>query len=137
MKRLALILLAIFVLNSCSPNDDMPSYHLEVLPVESFTVPASFDMNQNYQIKVKYKRPSDCHFYQGIYYEKSGQTRTFGVQTTVLEADYCKALEEDPIEVTFDFLCTPGNQYYTFRFYKGEDENGNDLFEEVTIPVTY
>ncbi|WP_146171711.1 hypothetical protein [Flavobacterium magnum] len=137
MKRLVLFLLTISALISCSPNDDSPSYHLEVLPVESFTVPESFDMNQNYQIKVKYKRPSDCHFYQGIYYEKNGQERTFGVQTSVLEADYCNPLDEAPIEVTFDFLCTPGNQYYTFRFYKGEDANGNNLFEEVTIPVTY
>ncbi|OYU80946.1 MAG: hypothetical protein CFE23_06865 [Flavobacterium sp. BFFFF1] len=137
MKRLALLLLAIFALNSCSPSDDGPEFHYEVLPVESYTLPASFDMNQNYEIKVKYKKPSNCHYYQGIYYEKDGQTRTIGVQTSVLEADNCAPLDEEPVEVSFQFLCTPGNDHYTFKFYKGEDAEGNNVFEEVTVPVTY
>ncbi len=137
MKKIALLLLTVFALNSCSLEGTEPNYYLEVLPVESFTVPESFDMNGSYEIKVKYKRPSDCHYYEGIYYEKDGDTRIFGVQTRVLNDNDCLPLNEEPIEVKFNFVCTPGYTRYVFKFYKGEDANGNNIFEEVEIPVTY
>lgn len=138
MKKLAALLLLVIASISCSPLDDnAPQYYLDVLPVETFTVPESFDMNAVYEIKVTYKRPTNCHLYDGIYYEKSGDERTFGVQTRVFENENCQPIDEDPIEVKFDFQCTPGYKQYVFKFYKGEDEDGNTIFEEVVIPVTY
>ena len=137
MKKIVLILLSVWTLNSCSLNNDQPNYYFEVLPVESFTVPESFDMNGIYEIKLTYKRPTDCYFQEGIYYEKSEQTRIIGIQTRVLENNDCMPLDEAPIEVKFNFECTPGNTHYIFKFYKGEDANGNNIFEEVNIPVNY
>lgn len=138
MKKLALLLLIVSAFISCSPLDDnAPNYYLDVLPVESFTIPKSFDMNATYDIKVTYKRPTDCYVYDAIYYEKSGDVRTFGIQAMVLDNENCKPVNEEPIEVTFGFQCTPGYSQYVFKFYKGDDENGNAIFEEVVIPVTY
>jgi len=140
MKKLMLLLVAVFALNSCTQLDDnAPNYYLEVLPIESFVVPQSFDMNAYYDITVTYKQPTSCHIYDGIYYEKSGDERTFGIQAKVFNTDTakCDTLDEAPIEVKFKFQCTPGYQKYVFKFYKGEDAQGNNIFEEVTVPVTY
>lgn len=137
MKKLALLLLTVFALNSCSVNDDEPNFYLEILPVENYIVPQSLVLNQPTEIKMKYKRPSDCHFYQGIYYEKDGNTRTIAIQSNVVQGDTCTPYTEDQIvECSFNFVAT-GPGPYTFKFYKGEDTNGNNIFEEVTVPVTY
>jgi hypothetical protein len=136
MKKVLLLLLTVIAVSSCSVDNDLPDYHYEVLPVESFTVPSSFRMGGLYEIKIRYKRPTDCHFLDGIYYDKIGNTRTIGVQTTVLERSYCLALDEVTVETSFLFECT-GGEKYIFKFYKGADENGNYIFESVEIPVNY
>lgn len=137
MKKIALLLLTLFVLNSCSFEGTEPNYFLEVLPVESFIVPEQFETNGTYEITVKYKRPSDCHFYEGIYYEKDGDNRIIGVQSRVLNDNDCLPLEDEPLEIKFDFVCTPGYTRYVFKFFKGHDTEGNNIFEEVEVPVTY
>ena len=139
MKKLALLLLTVIVvaLTSCSVDDDGSNYYLEVLPVTSFTVPDTLVYNQPAEIKLKYKRPSDCYFYSGIYYEKNNNTRVIGIQSSVLQSDKCVPYTEEKIvDASFNFVAT-GPGPYTFKFYKGEDENGKNIFEEVTIPVTY
>lgn len=137
MKKLVLLLLTVFALASCSIDDDGPNYFLETLPVTSFTVPDTLVYNQPAEIKLKYKRPSDCYFYEGIYYEKKDNTRVIAVQSSVLQSDKCVPYtEEKIIEASFNFVAT-GPGPYTFKFYKGEDETGKNIFEEVTVPVTY
>jgi hypothetical protein len=134
MKKIVLLLLILLTLNSCSVGNDGPDYHYEVLPVDSYIVPQSFTLGETYQIKVKYKRPSSCHYFQGFYYEKDGYTRTIAVQTSVLEDDDCVPLDEEPVEASFNFQCTTTSPYL-FKFYKGEDAEGNNIFDEVEIPV--
>ena len=43
--------------------------------------------------------------------------------------------EEPSLEATLNFSVVY-NETYLFRFYKGKDENGEDIFEEVEVPVT-
>jgi len=137
MKKLVLLVLAVFVLNSCTLDDDGPNYYLEILPVATYVVPDSLDYNTPTEIKLTYKRPSECHFYQGIYYEKKDDTRTIGIQTSVLQGDDCVPYTEDKmVDASFNFIAT-GPGPYTFKFYKGEDETGKNIFEEVVIPVKY
>lgn len=134
MKKILLLLALVFAINSCSVKDDGPNYHYEVLPVESFTVPESFYLGQTYPIKVTYKKPTDCHTFVGFYYEKNGNVRTIAVQTSVLDNSACQPISEEPVEVSFNFQCTYSGTYI-FKFYKGTDAVGNDVFEEVEIPV--
>ena len=136
MKKFILFLVAVFFLNACSIDDNSPNYRLEVLPVESFTVPASFTLGETYSIKVKYRNPSGCHFFQTFYYEKQLNTRTVGVVSRVIEGKDCLPAPsaQDPIEVSFNFLVN-SNGSYIFKFYKGKDASGEDIFEEVEIPV--
>ena len=135
MKKIVLFAILITSLLSCSVDNDNTTYTYSVLPVESYVVPASFTLGETYEIKLKYKKPSDCYSFQGIYYDKNLNIRTIGIQTTVLENTNCPPLTSEPIEVSFNFYVTNTGSYI-FKFYKGEDANGQNIFEEVEIPVT-
>lgn len=134
MKKIVLFLIVITSFLSCSLDDDSPTYTYEVLPVDSYVVPASFTLGQTYEIKLKYQKPTACHIYQGIYYEKNLNTRTIAIQTAVQNDQVCTT-EIPPIsEVSFNFTVSNTGSYI-FKFYKGKDTAGKDIFEEVEIPV--
>lgn len=137
-KLISILLLAIItitVFSSCELGDDNTvSYRFELIPTESAVFPESFVMGRSYTIKVFYKRPTSCHFFEGFYYEKNLNVRTVAVQTGVLNANNCTPLNEEPLEATFDFVPL-GETSYIFKFYKGKDQYGQNLFIEYEIPV--
>lgn len=136
MKKILLVLFSIFTLASCSLDNDLPQYHYEILPIDSYSIPDQFTNGGQYEIKLRYRRPTDCHFLEGIYYGKDSNIRTLAIQTTVLDKSYCQDLEDTIVETSFSFICTGGHSYI-FKFYKGKDQNGEDIFENVEIPVAY
>ena len=135
MKKITLLLLFVSTLVSCSlDNGNRDSFHYEILPVDSHILPEKFTLGSTYEIKLKYKRPSECHYFQGIYYNKNLNIRTIGIQTSVVDRQDCTPLAMAPLEVSFNFYVTNTGSYI-FKFYKGKDTVGKDLFEEVEIPV--
>ncbi|MNE53902.1 hypothetical protein D3C80_1486540 [compost metagenome] len=71
----------------------------------------------------------------GFYYEKDLNTRTFALQAKVLERNDCAPVtNEAPLESSFNFLVT-SNGSYLFKFFNGEDAEGNKTFLEYEIPV--
>lgn len=134
MKKIVLFLVVITSLLSCSLNDDSPTYTYEVLPVDSYVVPASFTLGQTYEIKLKYQKPTVCHIYQGIYYEKNLNTRTIAIQTAVEKNQVCTMQLPPLSEVSFNFIVSNTGSYI-FKFYKGEDATGKEIFEDVEVPV--
>jgi hypothetical protein len=134
MKKIVLFLIVITSFLSCSLDDDSPTYTYSVLPVDSYVVPASFTLGQTYEIKLKYRRPSFCHIYQGIYYEKDLNTRTIGIQTAVENNQVCTHDIPPISEVSFNFTVSNTGSY-VFKFYKGKDTAGKDIFEDVEVPV--
>jgi hypothetical protein len=135
MKKLAVLLLLSVMLFSCTLDDNENKYHYEFLPVESFEVPSSFDFGQIYTITVFYKRPNDCHTEQSLYFEKKDSTRTIAIQSLVVDKSICTLLpDEESHAGTFEFEVLSSTPYL-FKFYKGKDENGADVFEEIIIPV--
>ena len=133
MKKIALILLVIIGMTACS-SDDSYSYHSEVLPVASYEVPETFQLGKTYEIKMKYLRPSTCYQYSGIYFDKDLNTRTIAIENLVVENPSCTTLTDDLVDVSFNFLVV-NTEPYTFKFYKGEDADGKNIYDEVVIPV--
>ena len=132
MKKIVLLLVAIGFFAACS-SDEPQKYTLEVLPVESFIAPDTLILGDANIIKIKYKRPSNCHFFEGFYYKKDSNIRTVGITASVLQEN-CTPLTGTPLEVELKFL--PSNTgKYIFKFYKGKDAAGNNLFVTDTIPV--
>lgn len=134
MKRLLFIFSLFIILNSCSV-DEGEKYHLALLPIEDVVVPDSFQLDHTYNIKVKYKKPTTCHVYDGIYYDRNENTRTFAVQNVVYERNDCQNITTSTLtEATFDFrVLNTGS--YIFKFWQGTNASGENIYYEVEIPV--
>ena len=135
MKKIVLFILFITTLTGCSvDNDNQDSYSFEVLPVDSYTLPEKFILGNTYEIKLKYQRHTECHLFQGIYYDKNLNVRTIAIQTAVNTNQVCTLQLPALSEVSFKFYVTNTGSYI-FKFFKGKDAAGKDLFEEVEVPV--
>lgn len=138
MKKLVLFFVTLLLITSCSMDDSTPTFHVEFIPAESIEMPEYFSLGQTYQIKVRYKRPTDCHFFDGFYYEENGQALRVAVQTLVIEDAKCESLEaEEAEEAVFEFNCstTSDASSYMFEFYTGVDEQGQPTYTKVEVPV--
>ncbi len=135
MKKIVLLLLVAASFVSCSLNDDYGNnFHHEILPVESVTMPEEFVLGETYEITVTYLRPSTCHEFNNFYYVPELNQRTVAVVTTVYENNDCLPLENQEVEVSFNFMVN-SNGTYVFKFWQGEDTSGNDTYYIVEVPV--
>ncbi|MEM5565576.1 hypothetical protein WNY78_10695 [Psychroserpens sp. AS72] len=136
MKKIFLLSFLITLLVSCTPDDSQLSFHTEVLPIESVTIPEEFQFGQVYEIGVTYFRPSGCHIFNNFYYDINDNERIVAVINTVYDDQPCDIYEqgENEVEVSFNFQV---NSYetYTFKFFQGLDENDNDIYYIVEVPV--
>lgn len=136
MKKLIALSLALVLLVSCSLDDnDNDNYSFEILPVESVDIPTEFTLGETYPITVTYLKPSTCHVFREFYYSKNLNERTVAPITLVYGNDNCETLENVTEDATFNFIVT-GNGSYIFKFWQGEDENGEDQYLIIEVPVT-
>ncbi|MEC3906355.1 hypothetical protein VOI54_04955 [Tamlana sp. 2201CG12-4] len=134
MKRFFVLCLALVLCVSCSTDDDNTRYSFEVLPVESVDIPDEFELGQTYPITISYFRPSTCHGFKEFYYLKENNERTVAPINYVLENDSCENLEDELVEATLNFIVTSDGSYI-FKFWQGEDENGEDQYLTIVVPV--
>ncbi len=129
------MLIGIFLLViSCTPESDEPEFHYELLPVESVDMPTELYVNTENQIVIHYLKPTSCHGFNGFYYDKDEFTRIIAIQSYVLEQDNCTPLTNQIVEKTLKFKPTETGTYL-FKFWKGKDTNGDDIFEEISVDV--
>ncbi len=133
MKRLLLNLLLVFLLVSCSLDDDSNNFSIETLPVKEATVPIEFDFGSNYNITIKYDLPSGCHSFYNLYYKYEDTSRIVAVNSRVDQNDACT---DDIREITYVFeVNVVQREDYIFKFWKGTDAGGENIFEEIIVPV--
>ncbi|WP_158846338.1 hypothetical protein [Algibacter sp. L1A34] len=133
MKKLLVICLML-ILASCSVDDDSVNYSFEILPVESVDIPTEFVIGETYPITISYLKPSSCHSFREFYYLKNNNERTVAPINYVFEEDNCETLENELVENTFNFNVT-GNGSYIFKFWQGEDADGEDQYLIIEVPV--
>lgn len=135
MKRFFIFCLMITTIFSCSlGDDDYIEYNFEFLPIESVEIPSSFTLGETYEIGVSYYRPSTCHYFHDFYFLAEGFERTIAIIDIVYNNDDCNALTDQLVERTFTFHVSY-DQTYVFKFWQGEDENGEDVYLTYEIPV--
>jgi hypothetical protein len=135
MKKLIALFSVFFIIVSCSYEDkNDTSIHFELLPIESVQLPTDFYVDTENEIIINFLRPTSCHGFDGFYYEKDELTRIVAIQSFVLERDDCVALTNQIQEQTLKFKPTETGTYL-FKFWKGKDTNGDDIFEEISIDV--
>lgn len=133
MKKLLVICLTL-ILASCSVDDGAIDYSFEILPVESVDIPDEFILGETYPITVSYFKPSSCHTFREFYYLKNNNERTVAPINYVLENNDCETLENELIENTFNFIVT-SNGSYIFKFWQGEDADGENQYLTIEVPV--
>lgn len=135
MKKLIALSLALVLLVSCSiDNENGSNYSFEILPVESVDIPSEFTLGETYPITVTYLKPSSCHLFKEFYYSKNLNERTVAPITIVYEDNNCETLDTTTEDATFNFIVT-GNGSYIFKFWQGEDANGEDQYLTIEVPV--
>jgi len=135
MKNSILLLVLITSILGCSiDNNTSDSFTYEVLPIHSYELPDTLTLGETYEIKLRYQKPTACHLFQGIYYDKKLNTRTIAIQTSVNDNQVCTAEVPPLSDVSFNFYVTNTGSYI-FKFYKGKDADDNNIFEDVEIQV--
>jgi len=136
MKKIIICLIIAATTFSCSlPDDSSSADTQELLPIENVDLPDEFTLGETYEISVTYLRPTTCHAFNDIYYLKQGNERTIAVISTVFNSNgSCSVLTNTELGATFDFeALTEGS--YIFKFWKGKDEAGEDIYLTVEVPV--
>ncbi|QFZ54389.1 hypothetical protein FEZ18_06075 [Oceanihabitans sp. IOP_32] len=135
MKKFIVLSLALFVLASCSLDDDRQNYRSVFLPIESVDIPDEFTLGKTYPITVSYLKPSTCHAFKEFYYLKKNNQRTVAVINYEYENNRCDTLTNKLVEATFNFVVT-SNGSYIFKFWQEKDSTGEDQYLTIEVPVT-
>lgn len=134
IKKILILTFVFLGLTACSlDNTDEPNYSFELLPVKTATVPAEFHYGESAIIKVTYDLPTACHFFYGLYYEYQVSSRIVAINSQVINTTSCAEVITEK-EYEFDVQVLQ-HEDYTFKFWKGTDTSGNDIFEEIVVPV--
>ncbi len=138
MKNIKIVALFIFTicLSSCLNDDDAGiNFSYELVPIEEVSIPDQFIRGETYEITVSYFRPSDCHSFSGFDYDRLSNERTVSVVNVVVNDRICENLEQtDLVNVSFNFL-VGFEDSYVFRFWQGRNDQGENQFLVMEIPV--
>ncbi|WP_411029456.1 hypothetical protein [Spongiimicrobium sp. 3-5] len=137
MKRIllfALVVLTLFAFSSCNLDDDGPNFNFVALRVLSAEVPDAFDLNETHKITVTYSLPDGCTTFRGFEIDNPDTTTRNVVVIGSQRTDLVCTQLTDTVEASFDFTVLFSDTYL-FRFWTGEDENGEQQYLEIEVPV--
>ena len=130
MKKIALIILAL-VITSCSVEE--PNYKFTLLPIKEATVPQNFKFGEIDTVKVTYVLPNGCFGFHSLYYQYKDTTRIVAIRAIENLETICT---QATIEGEYKFpIKVSQKKDYLFKFWKGKDNKGKDIFEEKIVSV--
>ena len=132
MKKHLLLVLSIILLSSCLKNTE-PLQELKLLPIDEVSVPPFFTFNQVDTIKVKYTLPNSCHYFHSLYYQYQDTTRIIAIRAVkILDRSCAEVIQQKELKIP---ILVSQREDYLLKFWKGKDNNQEDIFEEVIISV--
>lgn len=132
LRKIFFVIFAVVLLASCS-DDDNDEYHYELLPIEEAIVPEVFEFGQIYSLSAKYFVPDDCYINSDILYEYDENARNVAVISLVIENNDCETIDLEQ-ELTFQVHALQRSPYI-FKFWQGDDDNGEPIYLTVEVPV--
>jgi len=136
MRKALLTVLCIVTLPlaSCNLENDNVIFHFVPLQIVSAELPESFTLNQAYQIRVTYIKPNNCTFFDGFEISEPDTTvRNVVAIGSEFEQQQCAEVIEE-VETTFSFTVLYSEDYL-FRFWTGENADGEQQYLEIEVPV--
>ncbi len=133
MKNLIFVFVISFFVSSCSFNQDSNGQYV-LLPIESVEMSNVYYVGSTSEIKIKFRRPTDCHMFNKIHYSSEQQSRIIAIEVVKLNQNNCLPDNESIYEVPLYFKPTTSG-IYTFKFWLGVDENNVNqyLIHEVNV----
>ena len=136
MKKLFLFGFVLVAFWSCSIDDSInEDFYFEILPIEDASVPTEMYFGEIYTISYSYYRPTTCHGFNDLYYVAENNIRTIAVINTVINNSTCQDLTNELVERTFSFFLQNNSGSIVFKFWQGEDENGEDTYLVFEVPI--
>jgi len=139
MKKIFLFGFIVVAFWSCSLDDSLnDDFYFEILPIESAYVPDEMHFGEVYTINYSYFKPSSCHMFYDLYYVAHSNIRTIAAINKVITGDgnvVCEDLISELEERSFSFVVNKNLGTYVFKFWQGEDENGEDTYLIFEVPV--
>ena len=134
MKHFFTLFLFTLLIVGCDDDNDYHDYHLEYTGVVSAELPDEFTYGHTYEINVTIELPNSCYYHYGQYdYFYEGTTRLI---YPIVHIDDDVSCTQNITETTFS-IPVHALQYepYIFKFYQGEDANGQDMYLTIEVPV--
>lgn len=133
IKKIKVLFICSLVFSSCLKSNDNLNYEYKLLPIKEYTVPTSFTHGQKDTIKIKYLLKENCAFFENVYYEYQDTVRIVAINSFI---DLDKTCTDETTEKDYNLIVTATQtEDYVFKFWKGKDNDGNDIFEEAIVPV--
>ena len=138
MKRIWILIIIILSssLTSCLKDDDINiNFSFDLVPIEQVSIPDQFVRGDIFEISVSYFRPTDCHSQRGFDFDRISNERTVSVVNTVINRTVCEDLgETDLVDASFNFF-VGSEDSYVFRFWQGRNDQGENEFLIIEVPV--
>lgn len=137
MKKILFLALVVSLalFNSCAVDDNTADFQIEFIPIETVEIPAEFNFGETHEITVTYKRLTTCHSFSSFQYvPESNNVRNVAVINFVTLGNDCETLEDDFQSESFSFSVLD-TEPYTFKFWQGKDDNGQDMYLIYEVPV--
>jgi hypothetical protein len=130
------IFIMLIIFSGCNDDDEYNDhdYHLEYIGVIDADVPAEFNYGSTYRIDVTIELPNSCYYFYNQYeYFYEGTSRLI---YPIAHIDDGVACTPDIRTTTFSIpVQALQTEPYIFKFYQGEDANGQDIFLTIEVPV--
>ncbi len=135
MKKLVLLIAVLICSISCSHDDAVDTtFTYELVPVTTVEIPDTLIFQNTYIFDITYLRPTECYFFEGFSYEQDQNERVIGVISEVFDNPDCQSIDSLTAVANMNFV-VKRNDFYTFRFWQGENENGEAIFLTKEVPV--
>ena len=133
MKKIILLLLGAFSIAACDLGGG-EEVEFVLSPVQDVTMATAYKVDSVSVIYVRYKRPDDCHVFNGYYYYPQGYTRTCAIEFVHM-TNQGNCQEDDTVyEIPLNFKPRYSGTY-TFRFWDGMNPDGTQHFFEAEAVV--
>jgi len=136
MKKRIILPFVFFLISTVSfiSCKQKPMQEIVLLPIKELVeVPGILSYQETSYFKVKFELPNSCYHYFGLDYRYRGNQRIVAIRA-IKDLDETCTQQTIPLTTTFQVLATQRDDY-VFKFWKGADNQGNDIFETVIIPV--
>lgn len=120
-------------ITSCELPEEGLRVSYDVVAVDSVQMPATFNFGQTYDIPVFYKKPSDCHVFEG--FNVTPELNIRNISTVLARLDGGDCVDGNlPEEQSLRFTAA-SNGSYIFRFFNGVGANGEATYLEYDVQV--